>query len=146
MKNLNLMFIGKLAQLVEVNVQTIRYYERIGLLPPPTRTKNGYRVYNEKALNRLRFIKQAQALGFSLAEIKTILALSTTGQCPCPQVRQFAKAKLWEVDQKLKELFTYRQTLAGLIRHWDRTPDKASDEVVCTLIESSDERAEKPKS
>src|SRR5947199_10849301 len=94
-------FIGKLAEAAGVNVQTVRYYEGLGLLPEPIRTASGYRTYGESALKRLRFIKQAQALGFSLEEIKAVLEISNEGKRPCSRVRKLAKAKLAEVDQKL---------------------------------------------
>ena len=135
------MFIGKLADAAGVNVQTIRYYESFGLLPVPARTTSGFRVYGEPAVKRLLFIKQAQALGFSLDEIKEILALSKAGKRPCARVRNFAKAKLAEVDQRLKELLAYRQELAERIKLWDEIPDDPFDAAVCQLIELT--RAEK---
>lgn len=136
------MFIGKLAQAVRVSVQTVRYYERMGLLTEPSRTNTGYRTYGENALRRLRFIKQAQALGFSLAEIKAVLELSQEGKRPCSSVRKLVKAKLTEVDQKLKELLAYRQELAERIKEWDEVPDDPFDAAVCQLIELS--RTKKP--
>ncbi len=138
------MFIGKLAEAVGVNVQTVRYYERLGLLPEPVRTESGYRVYGERALKRLRFIKQAQALGFSLTEIKTVLELSHESQRPCPSVRKLVREKLAEVDQQLKVLLAYRQGLAQRINRWDELPDDAFDAEVCQLIELS--KAEKKAS
>ncbi len=135
------MFIGKLAESIGVNVQTIRYYEQIGLLKKPARTATGYRMYGEPALKRLRFIKQAQALGFSLDEIKEILTISSEGKPPCARVRKLAKAKLSELDQRLSELLAYRQELASRINQWEQLPDAPFDAAVCHLIELS--KAEK---
>ncbi len=135
------MFIGKLAEAASVKVQTIRYYEQLGLLPEPVRTQSGYRLYSEAALKRLRFIKQAQALGFSLDEIKEILVISNEGKRPCVRVRKLAKSKLLEADQKLKEMLAYRQQLAERIKEWDEMPDDPFDAAVCQLIELT--RAEK---
>jgi MerR family mercuric resistance operon transcriptional regulator len=135
------MFIGKLAEAVGVNVQTVRYYERLGLLSEPVRTESGYRIYGGNALKRLQFIKQAQALGFSLAEIEAVLELSHDGKRPCPSVRKLARAKLAEIDQKLKALLAYRQELAARVKRWDEVPDDLTDAGVCQLIELS--KAEK---
>ena len=135
------MYIGKLAESAGVKVQTVRYYEQLGLLQKPTRTPTGYRMYGAPALKRLRFIKQAQALGFSLDEIKEILALSSEGKTPCARVRRLAKTKLTELDQRLAELLAYRQELASRIKQWDELPDDLLDAAVCHLIELS--RAEK---
>ena len=132
-----IMFIGRLAQAAGVNVQTVRYYEHLGLLLEPARTNSGYRIYGETALKRVQFIRQAKVLGFSLGEIKTFLDLSNEGRRPCSRVRKLAKAKLAEVDQKLKDLLAYRQELAERIKQWDEMPDDAFDAAVCQLIERS---------
>lgn len=78
--------IGELAEAVSVPTKTIRYYESLGLLPAPARHENGYRSYDTSAGDRLRFVKAAQAVGFSLAEIKEILALRDAGEEPCGRV------------------------------------------------------------
>ncbi len=131
------MFIGRLAQAADVNVQTVRYYERLGLLLEAARTKSGYRIYSKNALRRVQFIKQAKVLGFSLGEIKVFLDLSNEGKRPCSKVRNLAKAKLAEADQRLKELLAYRQELAERIKQWEDVPDGAFDAAVCQLIELS---------
>lgn len=132
-----IMFIGRLAQAADANVQAVRYYERLGLLLEPARTNSGYRIYSKNVLKRVQFIKQAKVLGFSLGEIKVFLDLSDEGKRPCSRVRNLAKAKLAEVDQKLKDLLAYRQELAGRLKQRDEMPDDASDAAVCQLIEFS---------
>ncbi|MCI0488704.1 MAG: heavy metal-responsive transcriptional regulator [Blastocatellia bacterium] len=131
------MFIGKLAAAVGVKAQTVRYYERLGLLPEPMRNRSGYRLYGEGALKRMRFIKRAQTLGFSLNEIKSILELSRDGKRPCLSVREIAKAKLAEADRMLEDLLAYRQELAERIEQWEEIQDGQSDATVYQLIEMS---------
>src|SRR5881296_3201270 len=84
-----------------VNLETVRYYERRGLLPKPPRTLAGYRTFDAGAVRRLRFIKQAQALGFSLKEIKALLALRLDPRASCADVRRRAEAKIADIDGKL---------------------------------------------
>jgi DNA-binding transcriptional MerR regulator len=131
------MYIGNLARAAGVNVQTVRYYERLGLLAEPGRSTSGYRVYGENALKHLRFIKRAQALGFSLDEIKSVMELSREGKRPCASVRRLAKAKLADVDRKLQQMLAYRRKLAALIKQWEDMPDETPDAAVCQLIELS---------
>src|SRR5256712_12252132 len=84
-----------------VNLETIRYYERRGLLPKPPRTPAGYRAFGADAVRRLRFIRHAQELGFSLREVKELLALRVDTRTSCADVRKRAEAKLADIDQKL---------------------------------------------
>jgi MerR family mercuric resistance operon transcriptional regulator len=98
-----------------VNLETIRYYERRGLLPRPPRTASGYRVFAPEAVRRLRFVRRAQALGFSLKEIKELLSLRAAPRTRCPDVRKRAEAKLAEVDAKIRSLAAMRKALEQLI-------------------------------
>lgn len=90
----NRTFIGKVAAMAGVSVQTVRYYERLGLLPPAQRTESGYRVYSAHSAERLRFIGQAQAVGLRLDEIREILRIKYVGQSPCDCVRGLLERKL----------------------------------------------------
>ncbi|MBI4000844.1 MAG: heavy metal-responsive transcriptional regulator, partial [Nitrospira defluvii] len=90
--------IGQLAKAVGVNIQTVRYYERLKLLNPSARRPSGYRVYGEDEERRLRFIKNAQALGFTLQEIAELLTLSVTSTARCGDVQRRAQAKLTHVE------------------------------------------------
>lgn len=108
--------IGTLAERAGVNVQTVRYYERIGILPKPSRSKAGYRRYGEDAVARLRFIRHAAQLGFSLTETRELLSLRARQGAPCGTVRTRAAAKLATIDAKLEELHELRDAVARLVR------------------------------
>ena len=131
--------IGEVATQAGLGVETLRFYERRGLLGRPARTEGGYRAYDPSVLDRLAFIKRAQAIGFSLDEIAEILALRAGGQMPCHHVRALARHKLDEVDERLRALRRYRQELAGLLRDWDERG--AAEGEFCGLIEHSHMRA-----
>src|SRR5437016_958631 len=102
------LLIGRLAKLSGVRPDTIRFYERSGLLPKPSRTASGYRVYNDAALNQVRFIRKAQSLGFSLDEIKRIMSLRGRGKETCRCVVSMAEATLTETQSKLEELRKFK--------------------------------------
>ena len=106
--------IGKLANQGGVKVQTIRYYERRGLLPRPARTLTGYRTYSNETVRRLRFIKQAQMLGFSLREIAELLSLRMHPATTCGDIRRRARDKIATVDQKIEELHRIKNALSKL--------------------------------
>lgn len=106
--------IGQLAEQGEVNLQTIRYYEREGLLPKPPRLASGYRIFSSDAVRRVRFIKRAQELGFSLKEIKELLAIRVDPERDCSGVQKFAKAKMADIEQKIRTLKAMKRVLSGL--------------------------------
>ncbi|HVS26455.1 MAG TPA: MerR family transcriptional regulator [Burkholderiales bacterium] len=106
--------IGKVADQGGVKVQTIRYYERRGLLPKPARTASGYRMYSDDAIRRLRFIRQAQALGFSLSEIEELLSLRMRPGSTCGDIRQRARQKISMVNKKIDELHRIKGALSKL--------------------------------
>ena len=108
--------IGQLANAVGVNIQTVRYYERLRLLGPSARRPSGYRIYGEDEERRLRFIKNAQALGFALQEIAELLKLSVTSTARCGDVQRRAQAKLTRVEAKVRELQALARPLRILIR------------------------------
>src|SRR5437867_10227253 len=108
--------IGKLAKQVGVNIQTVRYYERRRMLSPATRTSSGYRLYGEEALRRLRFIKNAQALGFTLREIADLLSLRVSSTARCGDVQRKAQAKLAQVEAKIRDLRALDRALQDLVR------------------------------
>lgn len=108
------MTIGAVARAAGVNPRTLRYYERIGLLLPASRSVAGYRRYGAPELGRLRFIRRAQGLGLALAEIAAILALRDAGAAPCRHVRALAEAKVAALDARLADLRALRQELVGL--------------------------------
>ncbi len=106
--------ISKVAEQVGVNLQTIRYYEREGLLPEPPRLASGYRVFPEQTVRRVRFIKRAQELGFSLAEIRELLMLRVDHQRDRAAVRDIARAKLAQIDEKVQSLQAMKRALEHL--------------------------------
>lgn len=106
---------GQLAKAADVNVETLRYYERRGLLPEPPRRESGYRVYPQDSVSRLRFIKGAQELGFTLEEIQELLALRVDVEATKTDVRQRAQDKVAQIDAKISALQQMRDALTHLI-------------------------------
>ena len=106
--------IGQVATAAAVNIQTIRYYERRGLFAAPRRTASGYRQYAEDAVSRLRFIKHAQELGFSLKEIQELLGLRVRHGAACDAVELKTRKKIELVQQKIRDLQRMKRTLARL--------------------------------
>lgn len=111
------MKIGELASQAGVHVQTIRYYERRDLLPEPERRPSGYRQYGPETLDRLQFIKRAQQLGFTLTEIRELLALRLDPRTPAAAVKARAEAKIQDIDRKLHDLERIKHALAHLAGH-----------------------------
>jgi len=106
--------IGQIAAAGRVNIETIRYYERRGLLPAPSRTRAGYRQYSPDSVARLRFIKHAQRLGFSLMEIQELLALRVRNATSCRSVAERTYKKLDVVNQRIRDLQRIKRTLERL--------------------------------
>ena len=107
--------IGELAKRSGVGLQTIRYYEREGLLPKPQRLNSGYRMFAPESIHRLRFIRHAKRAGFSLDEIRKLLSLRMTPGATRAQVRAHTEAKIADIDDKIKSLKAMRRTLQKLI-------------------------------
>jgi Cu(I)-responsive transcriptional regulator len=107
--------IGELARATDTKVETIRYYERIGLLSPPARTSGNYRAYAARHLARLSFIRRGRDLGFSLDDIRELLRLSDDRDQPCADVDRIARAHLAEVQRKLADLAALGGELRQLI-------------------------------
>ena len=107
--------IGELAERAHVNRETVRYYERRRLLPRPLRSISGYRVFTDHSVRRLRFIRHAQELGFSLKEIRELLALRVNSVDTCDRVRGRAEAKIEDIARKLKSLRHMKEALSELV-------------------------------
>jgi MerR family mercuric resistance operon transcriptional regulator len=105
---------GALARQGGVNIETIRYYERRGLLPEPPRSQSGYRLFSKDDVRRVRFIRRAQELGFSLKEIEELLALRVEQQSTRADVRQRAEAKIADIDEKIRQLRAMKKSLQRL--------------------------------
>jgi MerR family copper efflux transcriptional regulator len=127
--------IGEVSKRSGVGVESLRFYEKVGLLGRPSRTESGYRLYDAEVLDRLDFIKRAQVLGFSLAEIARIIAEKQAGQSPCAEVRQVVRARLEELDERMKEMRRYRKELSAALDEWEKEGDKEGH--VCGLIEGT---------
>jgi MerR family copper efflux transcriptional regulator len=131
------LLIGQLANLAGVKRDTVRFYERSGLLPKPQRMTSGYRVYDEAALSQVRFIRKAQSLGFSLAEIRRILSLRGQGRATCRCVLAMAEVTLSETESRLKQLREFRDALAMNLKRWNRQARGPMAAEFCALIEST---------
>ncbi|MFQ5828448.1 MAG: heavy metal-responsive transcriptional regulator [Candidatus Methylomirabilia bacterium] len=125
--------IGELATRAGVGAKAIRFYERAGVLPPPARGANGYRLYARDAVDMLRFVKQAQGLGLTLAEIKEILAIRQGGRPPCRHVYQLLREKAAELDRKLMDLTALRRCIRQSLAAWERR--SGTEAAVCPHIE-----------
>jgi DNA-binding transcriptional MerR regulator len=106
--------VAELAAAVGVRPDTVRYYERAGLLPAPNRTATGYRQYPEAAVDRLRFIQGAQRPGLRLADIRTLLTVRDTGTCPCEPAEELLRRRLTEVDAEISRLTALRAEMAAM--------------------------------
>lgn len=134
--------IGEVAKLSGVGIETLRFYERSGVLGRPGRTESGYRVYDEAVLQRLDFIKRSQVLGFSLDEIKRIIADKEAGKSPCHEVREIVRRRLGELDERLKEMRRHRKELGAAFKSWEETGEL--DGNICGLIEGTHIEHEDP--
>lgn len=112
---MNGLTIGDVARKAQVNVETLRYYERRGLLAKPPRSDSNYRLYPEDAVKRVRFIRRAQELGFTLKEIGELLSLRATAGASCKAVRQLAEEKIADVNEKIRTLEAMHTALAKLV-------------------------------
>ena len=122
--------IGRLAKAAEVNIETIRYYQRIALLTEPTKPPAGYRIYPVETITRIRFIKRAQQLGFKLQEIAELLQM---GDGQCGDVRARAEKKRQQINQQISDLEKLRVTLDTLISNCQRDSDSGHCPIIETL-------------
>ena len=128
--------IGQVAAKANVNVQTIRYYERRGLFPTPRRTPAGYRQYGDEQVGRLRFIKRAQVLGFSLKEIQDLLNLRVRHGSACEAVERRTRQKIDLVHEKLRDLTRMKRTLERLAAACEAR--QSTDD--CPILEALEDR------
>jgi DNA-binding transcriptional MerR regulator len=126
LKRLGLLRSAHLARLAGVSPDTLRHYELKGLLPRATRSANGYREYPPEACTRVRLVRRALSLGFTLDELARLVAVRDRGGAPCAEVRALAAAKLATIEERLTELEDARDRLRSVLTHWDallaRTP------------------------
>lgn len=129
--------IGKLAKQTEVTVETIRHYQRIGLLVEPDKPDSGYRHYPADTITNIRFLKRAQQAGFTLKEIATLLSLDGSH---CADVRQLAELKCQQIDQHIKSLTALRQALDSLVNTCQQT-DSSARCAILDVFNDDDTRA-----
>lgn len=124
---------GEVAERADVNPETLRYYERKDLIPKPSRSDGGFRLYDESYVDRLRFIQRAKELGFTLAEIKTLFDLRVDDEATCRDVKRRAEQKRDEVEAKIRVLKQIRDALARLAEACDGTDGPTSD---CPILDA----------
>ncbi|GEC06514.1 Cu(I)-responsive transcriptional regulator [Streptomyces spinoverrucosus] len=129
--------VGRIAAQSGLSPKAVRLYEANGLIDPPERTAAGYRTYTATALPALRFIRQAQALGLSLKEIKRILDLQRHGQQPCGLVINLLDEHLAQVDQRIADLQALKKTLQEARHVADQAAGRGEPGVICPIIEST---------
>ena len=127
---------GELAKATGVSTDTLRHYERKGVLPRPRRSANGYRQYPPDALRRVLLVRRALAVGFTLDELARVLAARDRGAAPCKEVRALAAAKLTEVEERLAQLIELRDDLRATVKEWDGRLAKTPDGGQAGLLES----------
>ncbi len=131
------MKIGELANSCDVPTQTIRFYEKRGLLPEPTRLPNGYRSYDHTSAEQITFIRRSQAAGLTLAEIAGVLNVRAEGQAPCSHVSDLLTTKLGDVQERIDELTVLGEELAALIgRSKQLDPADCTASEICHILRS----------
>ena len=134
--------IGQLARSASVNVETVRYYERRGLMPAPERRESGYRLYREDDLERIHFIRQAKQLGFTLREIQDLLLLRDESESRCRKVNERVRQKIEDIDTKIRELKQMRCLLGSL----SASCSEAMSNEECPLLDALAGNMEEPVS
>lgn len=134
---------GRLARICGVSPDTIRHYERLGLLPATVRGANGYRRFAPECVDRVRLIRRAVAIGFSLAEIADILRERDRGGAPCRRVRVMAQEKIGVLDRRIAEMQAVRNELASIVEQWDVRLAATRDGEAALLLQSIVERETK---
>lgn len=127
------MTIGKVAREAGVPVETVRYYERIGLIPEPPRRESGYRQYAADMVLRIRFIKNAQSMGFTLKEIGELLDLRSQSDHVCDKVRIRAERKIEEIERKIQAMTRLKEILGSYVR------ECGSSEDACVILQNMEE-------
>lgn len=126
---------GELASASGLTAKTIRFYEQAGLLPEPPRTAGGYRDYPPQAAHRLAFVREAQAAGLTLAEIRSVLAVRDSGQAPCVHVTHLIEQHLVDIEQRMAELRAARTALRTLAHRAAATdPSTCTETDICSII------------
>jgi DNA-binding transcriptional MerR regulator len=136
------MRIGELARQCGVNPKTIRYYEAFGLLPKPSRAPSGHRIYSERDLQRLRFIRRAKQIGLPLVSIRQITTYADTGSCQHlrPRLKELIAGQLSEIEGRMKELRALRRELQGHYASLCRSKTRPQSETGCSCLDGASEK------
>lgn len=128
--------VSELATRASVTPDTVRHYVQIGLLQPQRNPDNGYKLFEPADVHRLRFVRRAKSLGFTLSEIREILGHAQQGESPCPRVREIIHHRITENRRHLDELMALQQRMEAALDSWKEMPDGIpSGDSVCHLIE-----------
>jgi MerR family transcriptional regulator, copper efflux regulator len=127
---------GTLARLVGVSPDTLRLYERKGLLPMPVRSSNGYRCYSPESVGRVRLIRAALSIGFTLEELAAILKIRNSGGAPCHKVRGLAVRKLQGLERQIEQMNDLRDQLRTILQEWDRVLEQTPKHARAGLLEN----------
>jgi DNA-binding transcriptional MerR regulator len=127
---------GELAELTGISTDTLRHYERKGVLAHPFREANDYRQYPASALQRVRLIRRAIAVGFTLDELASVLNVRDSGGAPCMEVRALAAAKLSDIETRLREMSELRKELRAVLKDWDTRLERRAPGQRVHLLES----------
>jgi DNA-binding transcriptional MerR regulator len=127
---------GELSRLAGISSDTLRHYERLGVLPKPPRTNGGYRDYPANSIERVRLVQSALKVGLSLPELATILRMRDRGEVPCHRVRAIAELKLREVKQQINDLLRMRNQLERILKDWDARLARTGKGKPARLLES----------
>lgn len=129
------MRIGQVAAAAGLTTKALRYYERVGVVPEPDRTDSGYRDYPDTVLDRLRFIRAAQAVGLTLGEIKGVIGFRELGSPPCSHVLELVEGRAADLDRRIDELAQLRDELRQLAKRGrSLSPDGCSPDLVCHIL------------
>ena len=131
---MKLITIGHVARHAGVGIETVRFYEREGLLEKPDRTTSGYRQYDQEVINRLRFIKRAKELGFTLKEIKELLSLKVDPNTTCAEVKSRAEEKIDDIANKIRTLQNMKKALVKLTKECSGSSSSSE----CSILEALD--------
>jgi DNA-binding transcriptional MerR regulator len=127
---------GELARLSDISSDTLRYYERLGILPKPPRTAGGYRDYPPHAVERVRLIRRAMSVGFSLSELTTLLKIRDRGGFPCHETVKLARRKLQELEHQIRDLNEMREQLELILRKWNAQLARTGKGTPARLLEN----------
>jgi len=133
----NMITVSVLSRASQTTADAIRHYVRIGLLSPTRNPDNGYKIFSDDDIKKVKFIRRAKGLGFTLRDIQTIFDHSNYGRSPCPAVRDMIRGRIDENRSKLEELIQLQQRMDDALEKWKSMPDGEPDgDAICHLIES----------